>query len=70
MSKERTFRARVVEPVTDDIAGLAVEFEFHEKVPGLDRDTIVIDLRGGATMDEAEALVRDLNALGTQIRLS
>ncbi len=70
MADNRTFRVRVIEPVSNNLAGLAVEFEFHEKVPGLDRDTIVIDLRSGATMDEAEALVRDLNALGARVRLS
>lgn len=70
MANERTFRAGMIEPVADDVAGLAVEFEFHEKVQGPERDTIVFDLRSGATMDEAEALVRDLNALGERVRLS
>jgi hypothetical protein len=66
----RNFRPRVTEPPRGNGYGFAVELEFHEKIKGLNGDTVVIDLQEGATMKQADELVSLLARLGERVRVS
>lgn len=64
MTKKQNFRPRVIEPANANApsgVGVAVELEFHESVPGLHGDSIVLHLKDDASMEQAERL-RDLLA--------
>lgn len=69
----KNFRPRVIEPAnaqSPNGVGVAVEIEFHEKVEGLDANTIVLHLGSAATMAEGERLCDLLSELVTKIALS
>jgi len=65
MSKERNFRPHLVEAPR-----LGVELEFHEKISGLNGDTIIIYLNENATVETADTLIELLARFGSDIKIS
>lgn len=67
---ERNFVVAMNEPLLKGgESGFALEFNFHEKIPGLEGDILVIFLADETTQEEAEDLCRTLNRLGTKVRI-
>ncbi len=64
MPDKPNFRPRVVE------ARLGVELEFHEDIPGLKGDTVVIFLQPEATFEQAKQLCGLLHDLGSQVTIT
>lgn len=69
MTHKRNFRARVIEPATREGTGVAIELEFHEIIPGLSGDTIVVYLQDDVSVESAAVFVRELNRLGRKVKV-
>ena len=71
MDEKPNFRARVIEPMlADSSIGVGVELEFHEDIPGLSGDTIMLYLRKGTTIEQARDLMRHIDDLGVKVKVS
>ncbi|MFE0758749.1 hypothetical protein ACFW16_32630 [Inquilinus sp. NPDC058860] len=67
----RNFRPRIVEPpITNDKYGVGVELEFHEQIPGLSGDTLLLYCNDDTTMEQAVALKNLLASLVEKIAVS
>ena len=65
------FRPRIIEPLlASGKSGLGVEIEFHEEVPGLNGDTVLIYLDEKTTMEDAEKIRDMLAEFGTAVKIS
>ena len=66
MKAQRNFVATVKEPA----GGFAVELEFHEEIAGITNDTVMIYLKDGSTIEDAENLKSVLNNYGAKVATS
>ena len=67
MGDKPNFRPRIVEPASDHVG---VELEFHESIPGLKGDTVIIWLKPGATFRQAEQLRNLIGDLGSRVQIT
>lgn len=71
MSETPNFRPRVIEPMlADGSIGVGVELEFHEDIPGLTGDTIMVYLKRGTSYEQAQELVSQIHRLGVKVSVS
>lgn len=69
MDERPNFRPRVIEPMlADGTVGVDIELEFHEKIPGLSGDTVMLYLCKGTTIERAQAVVGQLHDLGVKVK--
>ncbi|WP_155868098.1 hypothetical protein [Achromobacter xylosoxidans] len=69
----RNFVVTIAEPLRRDAVGgvgVALEFEFHEEIPGISGDTILLHLSPEVDMATAEELARRLNRAGEKIQVT
>jgi hypothetical protein len=70
MAKGRNFKVVVKEPAdsrTTTGYGVALQFEFHTPLPNMSGRSLWLSLAPSTTMEQAEALARELNSLGEGI---
>ena len=71
MDEKPNFSPRVFEPMLADRSiGVGVELEFHEPIPGLSGDTMLLYLRKGTTIEQARDLMRHIGDLGVKVKVS
>ncbi len=71
MDEKPNFRPKVFEPaLPGGGSGFGVELEFHERIPGLNGDTVLLYLGVGSTKEQADELVAGLHDLCVKVAVS